>query len=109
MKIILSENKLQGLLREMLLNEYNSFDGNAYRNPYAKNIQIAKDSLENLLVNDGTIMVDIENGKEYITYELYSLAEVLGKRYCVCKLLKDGEPYGAISIRPLQMFKIKNY
>lgn len=109
MKIILSESKFKSLLKEMYLSEYHSFDGNSYRNPYAKNIQLAKDALDKLLSVYGTVMSNIENGKDYMTYELYSLADALGKRYCVCKLLKDDKPYGQVSIKPLQMFKTKNY
>lgn len=107
-KIFLNENKLVNLLTEMMF-EYNSYDGNADNNPYAKKIKAAKDLLESLLSTDGTIMINIENGKEYLTYELFSLADVIGKRYCLCQLLKDGEQYGSISTKPMDLFKLKNY
>lgn len=107
-KIFLSENKLVNLLTEMMF-EYNSYDGNSERNPYAKKIDVSKKSLEKLLSLEGAVMVNIENGKEYLTYELFSLADVTGKRYCLCQLLKDGEQYGQISTKPMELFKLKNY
>ena len=105
-KIILSENKFVGLLTEMMF-EYNSYDGNADNNPYAKKIKMAKDSLEKLLSTSGQVMINIENGKEYLTYELFSLADAIGKRYCLCQLLKDNEQYGSISTKPMELFKVK--
>lgn len=107
-KILLKENKLVNLLTEMMF-EYDINDGNADNNPYAKKINAAKDSLEKLLSIDGVVMINIENGKEYLTYELLSLANAIGKRYCLCQLLKDGEQYGTISTKPMELFKLKNY
>lgn len=107
-RIFLNENKLVNLLTEMMF-EYDINDGNADNNPYAKKIDAAKNTLENLLSLDGTIMINIENGKEYLTYELLSLADVVGKRYCLCQLLKDGEQYGSVSTKPMELFKLKNY
>ena len=52
-------------------------------------------------------MLNVENGKEYLTYEIYSLANAIGKRYCLCQLLKDGEQYGAIATKPMALFKPK--
>lgn len=105
-KIILTEDKLKTLVTSIIL-EYNIYDGNAFHNPYAKKIKSAKESLEKLLKYDGKIMVNIDNGKEYLTYEIVSLANAIGKRYCLCQLLKDGEQYGAISTKPLELFKDK--
>ncbi len=107
-KILLNENKLVNLLTEMMF-EYNINDGNADNNPYAKKIDAAKDSLESLLSMNGTVMLNMENGKEYLTYELFSLADVIGKRYVLCQLLKDGEQYGQVSTKPMELFKLKNY
>ena len=78
-------------------------------NPYTKKIKQGKESLEKLLFRDGTVMINIENGKEYLTYELFSLADVIGKRYVICQLIKDGEQYGQISTKPMELFKLKNY
>ena len=61
-KILLSENKLVNLLTEMMF-EYNINDGNADNNPYAKKIDAAKDSLESLLSMNGSVMLNMENGK----------------------------------------------
>lgn len=108
MKIILNENKFGVLLNEMF-SEYNAYDGNAYNNPYTKKINDAKKSLETLLFNSGIVMVNIQNGKEYLIYELKSLVNAIGKRYCLCQLIKDGEQYGTIATKPLDLFKIKNY
>lgn len=107
MKIFLNENKFASLLTE-IINEYDINDGNANKNPYNTKIKVAKDSLKKLLYTNGTVMTSIENGKDYLVYELYSLANTLGKRFCLCQLLKDGEQYGQISTKPLSMFKHKN-
>lgn len=108
MKIFLNENKFASLLNEFI-NEYNIYDGNADKNPYAKKIKLAKLSLEKLLYTNGVIMTNIENGKDYLVYELFSLANVIGKRYCLCQLIKDNEQYGQIATKPLAMFKQKQY
>ena len=108
MKIILSEDKFSCLLSEMMI-EYNSFDGNHDRNPYEKKIENDMESLENLLSRDGIIMVNIRNGRDYLTYELISLTNAIGKKYCLCQLLKDGKPYGSVYTKPMHLFKLKNY
>ena len=106
MKIFLNESKFSVLLNEMM-NEYNISNGNAVRNPYKQKVQSAKESLEKLLKINGTVMSNVENGKDYLTYEIYSLANAIGKRYCLCQLLKDGEQYGAIATKPMALFKQK--
>jgi len=108
MKIILSEDKFSHLLTEMMI-EYNSFDGNSERNPYEKKIESDMNSLEKLLKRDGIIMTNIRNGKDYLIYELISLTNAIGKRYCLCQLIKNGEGYGAIYTKPMHLFKLKNY
>lgn len=107
-KIFLNENKLVSLLTEMMV-EFNNYDGNASHNPYYKRVKSAKDSLEHLLTREGVLMINIENGKEYLTYELTSLVNAIGKRYVLCQLIKDGEQYGIISTKPMELFKLKNY
>jgi hypothetical protein len=108
MKIILSENRFCRLLTEMMI-EYNSFDGNHDRNPYEKRIESDMQSLENLIHRDGIVMINIRNGRDYLVYELLSLANAIGKRYCLCQLLKDGKPYGSVYTKPMHLFKMKNY
>lgn len=108
MKIFLTEEKLSLLLTKLML-EYNAHDGNANRNPYAKKIVQSEQALENLLAREGTVLLNIENGKEYLTYEITSLANTIGRRYCICRLIKDNEPYGAIYTKPMAQFKWKNY
>lgn len=106
MKIFINEDKFSLLLTE-IINEYNVNDGNATANPYKQKVQSAKETLEKLLKINGKLMTNIDNGKDYLTYELYSLANAIGKRYCLCQLLKDGEQYGVISTKPLALFKPK--
>lgn len=106
MKIFINESKFSLLLTEMM-NEHNIFNGNDVGNPYRKKVKSAKESLEKLLKINGKVMLNVENGKEYLTYEIYSLANAIGKRYCICQLLKDGEQYGAISTKPMALFKSK--
>lgn len=107
-KIRLTEEKLLTLVTNLIIEE-NTFDGNAERNPYAKTIESEKNALENLLKLNGTLMTNIENGKDYLTYEILAIQNLIGKRFCLCQLIKDGEQYGAISIKPFKLFKIKNY
>lgn len=108
MRILLSEDKFINLMSNNLL-EYNGYDGNSERNPYEKKIENGVSSLEKLLAREGTPMINIRNGREYLTYEIYSLANAIGKRYCLCQLIKDGEPYGSIFTKPMDLFKMKNY
>ena len=54
-------------------------------------------------------MINIRNGRDYLVYELLSLANAIGKRYCLCQLLKDGKPYGSVYTKPMHLFKMKNY
>ena len=42
-------------------------------------------------------------------YEIVSIANVIGKRFGVIQLMKDGELYGPLSVKPLSLFKVKNY
>lgn len=102
MKIFLNEQKFSCFLTNMI-NEQNT------TNPYSQKIEKDKESLEKLLNNNGIVMNNIQNGKDYVVYELQSLNNVLGKRYCICRLIKDGEQYGQISTKPLSMFRFKNY
>jgi hypothetical protein len=54
-------------------------------------------------------MTNIENGKDYIVYEIVSLENLIGKKFCNCRLLKDGNPFGPIYTKPLALFKMKMY
>lgn len=107
MRIILNENNMLGLLTKVIIEGKNTFDGNSDHNPYAKKLNSDKSSLENLLKNDGYIMTNIENGSDYVVYEVVAFANIIGKRYCICQLIKNGEQYGAIYVKPLNTFKIK--
>lgn len=99
MKIILKENNLYLLLNRAI---------NEIHNPYTNKIDSALKSLNNLIMNSGSIMYNIENGKDYIVYYDESVSNTIGKNYCLSKLMKDGKPYGQISIKPMDTFKIKN-
>lgn len=108
MKIFLTEEKLSLLLTKLML-EYNAYDNNPQNNPYARKIEQSDKALEDLLSREGRVLLNIENGKEYLTYEITSLANTIGKRYCICRLIKDNQPYGAIYTKPMVQFKLKNY
>lgn len=103
-KIILSENQIKQAFVAQMIKE-GIADGNAEHNPYAKQIKKANDDLKKLVTNYGGIMVNINNGKYYYVYEVMSLSDVLGKRYCLCLLIKDNAPYGQIAVKPLNLFK----
>ena len=108
MRIILREDQMPVLMQQMSQKAQRA-DGAADANPQKKKIDAAVDSLKKLLDVEGKVMINIENGKEYLTYEIYSLANTIGKRYCICRLIKDGKAYGTLYTRPLTMFKHKNY
>jgi hypothetical protein len=87
--------------------EYNIYDGDAEHNPYAKKLEYSMEKLENLISREGYQMVNIENGKDYLVYELTSLANTVGSRFCLSRLIKDGKPYGSIYTKPLCLFRPK--
>ena len=90
------------------LDDYNpTADGNSNHNPYNKIIQLHSKSLGNFLHGNGKIMTNISNGKDYYTYEIAAFANILGKRFCICQLIKDDKPFGAIYVKPYRLFKLK--
>lgn len=112
MKIILNENQLNKLLLNEIqntvsqINNYNPVaDGNVGHNPYAKKLDKSMDEIENFLKNNGRVMVNKDNGKVYIVYEILSFANLLGKRTVICQLIKDNEPFGSIYVKPWVLFK----
>ena len=102
MKIILNEKKFSSLVINRLFESF-------YVNPITKRIDGDLESLKNLIKRDGVLMTNIKNGKTYCVYEITSIANVIGKRFCIIQLMKDGELYGPISVKPLSLFKEKNY
>lgn len=115
MRIIITEDQMSTLLTQMANDQEipnqvrKNADGNYAHNPTKQKVDAAVESLKKLLSSQGKTMVNIQNGKEYLTYEIYSLANTIGKRYCICRLIKDGEPYGTLFTKPLSLFKPKNY
>ena len=102
MKIILNENKFSSLVINGLFESFNI-------NPITQKIDGDFESLKKLLKRDGVLMTNIKNGKTYCVYEIVSIANVIGKRFGVILLMKDGELYGPLSVKPLNLFKVKNY
>lgn len=109
MKIIVNEEKVINLLLNEMVNEYETSDGNAFHNPYKKKFDNCKKMLQKLVERNGKIMTSIENGNDYFVYELYSLSQLLGVRYVLCRIIKDNKANGAVLVKPLAMFKVKNY
>ena len=117
MKVKLTENQLQKcILMEFAnnlrtsgeSNSYNSIaDGNSERNPYHKQIEANKKLLQRFLSTNGRIMTNIDNGRDYLVFEIGQLASLMGKRFCMCQLFKDNKPFGAIYNKPLSLFKEK--
>lgn len=103
MKILLTENQLSSII----LNEYNIADGNASHNPYKKKFENAKERLKKLIDIQGKTMVSMENGDEYKVYEIVSLGQMLGTRYCICRIIKDNETQGTVMVKPMALFKEK--
>lgn len=111
MKVFVNEEKFASILLNEMINEYEISDGNAFHNPYKKKLQRGKNLLKNLVEQYGKIMTSIENNKDYCVYEIYSLSQSLGVRYCLCRIIDEEtkKPKGAVLVKPLETFKIKNY
>lgn len=99
MKIILKESQLPILLNEISPNLYQV---------YADKINSANASLDNAIKLNGTVMINIENGKEYLVYYNKSLSDTIGKNYCICRLIKDNQPYGQTRVESMDLFMRKN-
>ena len=114
MKIILTESQLEFILLNELnntlqTNDYNPIaDGCANHNPYAKKLDKSMDAVENFLHHNGIIKTNIDNGKDYLTYEINTFGELMGKRCVICQLIKDNKPFGSIYLKPYVLFKMKN-
>lgn len=109
MKIIINEDKITSLLLSEIINEYEVSDGNAFHNPYKKKFERGKKLLRRLVEREGKIMTCMENGDDYYVYEIYSLSQLLGVRYALCRIIRDKKASGTVLIKPLEMFKVKNY
>ncbi len=101
MKIILNEKSFSSFL--------NNFINESNINPIKNKINVVNELLENLLSNNGLIMTNIENGKDYLVLENVSLTNLIGKRCCICRLIKDNKVFGPIYVKPLDLFKTKLY
>ncbi len=102
MKITIREDNLPILFNDILFEDFK------LDNPYLNKINADVESLNNFIRLNGSLMVSKENEREYMVYELIGLAKLIGHRYCMCRLIKDGDGYGAVYVKPLSMFKIKN-
>ena len=115
MRVILSENQVKKYILKEFLKEaifedthYNPIaDSNAKHNPYARQTKQNIQLLYNFLKNNGTIMTNIENGKDYLVYEMAAFANIIGKRFCICQLIKDNDQFGSIYMKPFSLFKLK--
>ena len=111
MKIIITENQFNRLiLKEFnnVVNDYNPIaDGNVDHNPYKRQLDKSMDVIESFLQNNGRIMANIDNGKDYIVYEIISFSELMGKRCVICQLIKDNKPFGSIYVKPFVLFRTK--
>lgn len=100
MNIIIKESKLNILLTELF---NNNLSNKVVNQKAERNSQL----LGNFLKQYGILMTNIENGKDYLVYELNTLTNMIGKRYGMVQLIKDGEPYQSIYIKPLDLYKRK--
>lgn len=103
MKIKLTESQFDRLILYELADTY----GNAKYASYVNRVDSANKSLETFLYNNGAIMVNIKNGKEYLVFELEALTNLIGRRYGLVQLVKDGEPYDTIYIKPIELYRRK--
>ena len=103
MKIKLTESQFDRLILYELADTYD----NAKYVSYVNRVDSANKSLETFLYNNGAIMVNIKNGKEYLVFELEALTNLFGRRYGLVQLVKDGEPYDTIYIKPIELYRRK--
>lgn len=76
--------------------------------PYSNKIKASKESLNNLLFNYGKIMINIENGRDYLVYYAKGISNAIGKTYAICRVIgMDGEPFGSVYIKPYELFRNK--
>lgn len=112
MRIILTESQFEKIMlseiAQTIQNDYNPIaDGNSEHNPYTKKIDNGIKRLMSFLRNNGRLMTNIDNGKDYIVYEITSFANLMGVRFAICQLVRDDGPYGSVYVKPYQLFKIK--
>lgn len=115
MKIVLTEKQFERFVlseyaKDMTPtdNDYNPIaDGNVEHNPYAKQIKAQNKAIASFLQNNGRLMTNIDNGKDYIAFELTALGELTGKRSVMCQLIKDNKPFGSIYVKPFTLFRYK--
>lgn len=89
--------------------DYNPIaDGNSKHNPYTKQIEQGIKTLQKFLLSYGRIMTNIDNGKDYIVFEITQLSGLMGKRYAICQLYKNEKPFGPVYSKPFILFKEKN-
>ena len=100
MRIRLTESQFD----KLMLNELSA---SMVNNSYSNRIETAKETLESFLYNNGVKMVNIENQNEYLVFELESLTGLTGRRYGLVQLLKDGQPYDTIYVKPIELYKRK--
>lgn len=104
MKIIVNESGFARLLTESII-EYNTNNGNAYHDVYQDRIESSLKTLETFLVNNGVLMRNVDNGKEYLVFELHPMTELTGRRYGLVQLIKNGKPFDSIYVKPLELYK----
>ena len=99
-KIIVTEEQIANLIVEESL---------AYLyNPYSNKIKSSEESLNNLLLNYGKVMINIKNGRDFYVYYAKGISNVIGKQYCICRIIgMDGNPNGPIYVKPMELFKNK--
>lgn len=114
MKILVNEDQFSKLIMNEFrnsippANDYNPIaDGNVDHNPYKKKLDKSMDAVESFLHNNGRIMTNIDNGKDYIVYEIAAFGNLMGKRCVISQLIKDNKPFGSIYLKPLVLFRTK--
>lgn len=100
MKIILSEKKIVPLMLKEFVNGYS-------KTPYFDKISSDIDTLKTIIQQEGKLMINILTNKDYMVYEIKPLMDIIGKRYGICQLIKDGVPSGTIFVKPMVNFKNK--
>lgn len=95
MHIYINESQLN----KILLNEFNTNN---------KKTKHELNKLKILLLRDGKLMKNKENSRIYVVYEIQSLTEILGVRYCMCGIFNRKQKdniSGTIMLKPLDLFE----
>lgn len=100
-KLILNEKQIYNIFKIML-----SETVNPTVKTYLEKSDNIMNRLEKHLQSYGTILKNIENGKEYYVLDNPSLSDIIGYNMVIARLVKMNKQYGQFVIKPRAMFTV---